>query len=114
MSCYAILQYLNEDVASVVLMEDTSALVFVAVEEYYSSDYTLERSVCSSSKGGRVICVILKACTHPQALLPFPVVDNQGRVCCRTLGEVFEKKLLVWWMEEDAIATYVDNATHTP
>jgi hypothetical protein len=98
----------------VVLMEDTRALVFVAVGEYYPSDYTPDRSICSSSRGGRVIRVVLKACTHPQLLLPFPVVDRHGRVLCRTLGEAFEKKVPVWWMEEDAAATCVDGATHTP
>jgi hypothetical protein len=95
-------------------MEDTTASVFVAVEEYYSSDYTPDRSVCNSFSGGRVIRAILKACIQPQALLPFPVVDNEGKVYCRTLGDAFEKKVPVWWMEEDAVATYVDGATHTP
>jgi hypothetical protein len=108
------LQYLNEDASSVVLMEDTTASIFVVVGVYYSSDYTPNRSVYKSSRGGRVIRVVLKACIHPNALLPFLVVDSYGRVCCRALGEAFQKKVPVWWMEEDAVATCVDGATHTP
>jgi hypothetical protein len=107
-------QHLNEDARSIVLMEDRRASVFVAVGEYSSSDYTPDRFGSSSCKGRRLIRVVLKAYTHPNSLLPFPVVDSDGKVLCRTLGEAFEKKIPVWWMEGDAVSTCVDGATHSP
>jgi hypothetical protein len=112
--CANLVQFLNEDAPSVVLMEDTEKSNFVAVGEYSSSDYTPERYDSSFSTKDRVIRVILKACTHPKALLSFPVVDSGGNIVCRTLGEAFQQKIPVWWMEGDAVATCVDRATHTP
>jgi hypothetical protein len=113
-SCYVVLQYLNKDVGCVVLMEDTSASVFVAIEEYYSSNHILDRFGSSSSRSGRMVRVVIKACTNLNLLLPYPMVDSGSKVICRTLGEAFRMKVPVWWMEEDAIATCVDGATHTP
>lgn len=107
-------QHINDDAVGVVLMEDKRQSVFLAVGEYFSSDYTPERLRSSCNGGDRVIRVVLKACTKPQVLLHFPVVDRLGRVLCRTLGEAFEQKILVWWMEGDAVATCVDGTTHTP
>jgi hypothetical protein len=77
------------------MMEDNMESIFVAMGEYSSSDYTPDRYDSSFSTNERVICVILKACTHPKALLPFPVVDIGGSILCRTLGEAFEQKILV-------------------
>jgi hypothetical protein len=113
-SYFVVLQYLNEDARSVVPMEDTSASVFVAVGEYYSSDYTLDRFGSSYLGSGRMVRVVIKACTNLNLLLPYPMVDSGSKVICRTLGEAFRMKVPVWWMEEDAVATCVDGATHTP
>jgi len=107
-------QHINEDSASVVLMEDKQQSVFVAIGEYFSTNYTSERLRSSCDGGGRVIRVVLRACTRPNLFLPFPVVDRHGRVLCRTLGEAFEKRIPFWWMEGDAVKTCVDGATHTP
>jgi hypothetical protein len=95
-------------------MEDKKVSQFVALGEYCSSNYTLDRFESTSSRGGRLIRVVLKAYTHPQALLPYPVVDTNGTMVCRTLGEAFQRELPVWWMEVDAVATCEDGATHTP
>jgi hypothetical protein len=114
MLCRALLQYVNDDAENVVLMENSSSEVFVAIGEYKSSDYTPDRFDSNSGGGGRLIRVVLKACTQPDAILPYPVLDGNGEVLCRTLGEAFKKKLLVWWMEGDAVATCSDGATHTP
>jgi hypothetical protein len=95
-------------------MEDTRASVFVAVGEYCSLDYTPDCFGGSSSTEGRLIRVILQACTHPQSLLPFPVVDSGGKVLCRMLEEAYAKKVPVWWAEDDAVAICVDCATHSP
>jgi hypothetical protein len=103
-----ILQYLNHDAPNVVLMQDERALQFVGVGEYYSSDFTLERYDSNASTDARVIR------PHPEVLLPFPVVDTDGKVVYKTLGDAFEKKLPVWWMEGDAVATCVDGAMHSP
>jgi hypothetical protein len=73
-----------------VLMEDNVESIFVAVGEYSSSDYTPDRYDSSFSTEDRVIRVILKACTHAKALLPFPVVDIGGNIVYTTLGEAFE------------------------
>jgi hypothetical protein len=108
------MQYLNEDAGSVVLMEDRSAASFVAVGEYYSSYYTPDRFGSTSSGSRRMVRVVLKGCTNPHILLPYPVLDSGGRVVCRTLGEAFRMKVPVWWMEEDAVATCSDGGTHTP
>jgi hypothetical protein len=108
------MQYLNEDAGSVVLMEDTSAAGFVAVGEYYSSYYTPHRFGSSSSGSRRMVRIVLKACTNLHILLPYLVLDSSGRIVCRTLGEAFRIKVPVWWMEEDAVATCADGATHTP
>jgi hypothetical protein len=109
-SFFPVLQYLNEDVRSVVLIEDTNAAMFVAVGEYYSSDYTPDRFGSSSVGCRRMLRVLIKACTNPDLLLPYPVVDSGGKVVCRMLGDAFK----MWWGEEDAVATCVDGATHTP
>ena len=37
------LQHMNEDAAGVVLMQDKRQSIFVAIGEYFSSDYTPER-----------------------------------------------------------------------
>jgi hypothetical protein len=63
------MQYLNVDAENVVLMEDAIASVFVAVEEYFSSDYTPNHFQSGSIRDGRMVRVVLKACTHPQVLL---------------------------------------------
>ena len=108
------LQHMNEDAAGVVLMQDKRQSVFVAIGEYFSSDYTPERFISGCDGGRRVIRVVLKACTRLQLLLPFPVVNRHGRVICRTMEEAFEQKVAVWWMEDDAVVTCVDGATHSP
>jgi hypothetical protein len=59
------MEYLNGDASSVVIMEDKKASQFVALGEYCSSDYTPDRFESKSSRGGRLIRVVLKACTHP-------------------------------------------------
>ena len=108
------LQYLNADVADVVIMEDKPASVFCDVEEYCSSDYTPDHCGGNSSSGDRMVRVVLKACTRLDTLLPFPVVDSQGKIQCRTLGEAFIKKVPIWWMEGDVVCTCEDGATHIP
>jgi hypothetical protein len=108
------MQYLNADAENVVLMEDATTSVFVAVGEYFSSDYTPDHFQSNSIRDGRMMRIVLKACTHPQVFLPYPVVDSDGNVVCRTLGEAFQRRLPMWWMERDAIATCADGTTHSP
>ena len=62
------MQYLNVDAKNVVLMEDATS-IFVVVEVYFSSDYTLDHFQSGSIRNGRMLCIVLKACTHPQVLL---------------------------------------------
>ena len=77
------------------LMEDAIALVFVAVGEYFSSGYTLDHFQSRSIRDGSMLRIVLKACTHPQVLLPYPIIDSDGNVVCHTLGEVFQRRLPV-------------------
>jgi hypothetical protein len=77
-----VLQYLNDNVANVVLMEDRSASVFVAIGEYNSLDYSPDRFDCSSYRNGRLIHVVLTACTQPEFILPYLVLDDNGKVLC--------------------------------
>lgn len=107
-------QHINVDAGGIVIMEDKQASVFCAVEEYFLSDYTPDHFGGNSSLGDRMVRVVLKACTCPDALLPFPVVDSKGKIQCRTLGEAFLKKVPIWWMEGDVVCTCEDGATHTP
>ena len=87
------LQYINDNAAGVVLIEDKWKSIFMAVGEYFSTDYTPNRFGSSSCGEDKVIRVVLKACTQPEALLLFPVVDSHGKILCRTLKEAFVKKL---------------------
>jgi hypothetical protein len=90
------LQYLNADAESIVLMEDKREAVFVVVGEYSSLDYTLDRFSSTFRQSRRMVRVVLKACTHPHLLLPYPVVNNDGKVVCHTLGEAYAQKLPMW------------------
>jgi hypothetical protein len=96
MSHHRVLQYVNDDAENVVLLKDTSVDVFVAVGEYQASDYIPDHFDSSSGRGGRLIRVVLKACTQPEVMLPYPMLDGNGEVLCRTLGEAFKKKLPTW------------------
>jgi hypothetical protein len=58
MLCRALLQYVNDDAENVVLMENSSSEVFVAIGEYKSSDYTPDRFDSNSGGGGRLIRVV--------------------------------------------------------
>jgi hypothetical protein len=90
------LQYLNEDAANIVLIEDRSKTVFVAIGEYYSSDYTPDRFDCNSCRDGRLIQVVLKACTDRNVRLPYLVFDSEGKLICSTMGEAFDRKVPIW------------------
>jgi hypothetical protein len=46
-------------------------------------------------------------------ILPKPVVDELGRVLCRTIGEAYETKSKVLWYERHTVVPNEDGCTHS-
>ena len=108
-----VLQLTNEDAScgEIVLMEDSDSDSYVAIGEVMASDYTPERVRSAGSAGDILIRVSLKCVTKPNTVLPFKIRDEEGRVLCRTLGEVFLKKKRVIWLISDTVLTEPDGCT---
>jgi hypothetical protein len=109
----SIFQLTTEDAVSgkIVIMEDSDTDSYVAIGEIVASNYTPERRGGGNSPGGEKVRVMLKSVTKPETILPFEVLDVDGTVLCRTLGDAFMKRQGVFWLECDTVVTQPDGCT---
>jgi hypothetical protein len=96
-----------------VMMEDPNSDSFVAIGEVLAFDFTLSRFLDSSmSVGERIVRVVLKSVVFPEAKLTYEVVDPNGKVVCRTLGEAYKRQLGILWLERNIAITEADGCTY--
>jgi hypothetical protein len=96
-----------------VMMEDPDSDSFVAIGEILESNFTPSRFLDSSmSVGERIVRVVLKSVVFPEAKLTYEVVDPNGKVVCRTLGEAYKRQLGILWLERNIAITEADGCTY--
>ena len=95
----------NASSGKIVIMEDWNSDNYVAIGEIMASDPTTKRVGSTAGEGANLIWVILKSVTEPDTCLPFTLIDDEGRVVCRTFGEAFLKNDGVILLPSDSVVT---------
>jgi hypothetical protein len=96
-------QFGSDGEREVVLIADHSADSFVAMGEVLGMYFLPNKGHGSPSSTVDMVPVLLTTVTNPEVVLPVPICDESGAVICNTLGEAYEKKIPMPWMERESI-----------
>jgi hypothetical protein len=106
-------QFINEDAFDFVIMADRSGEEFVALEELRGMFSPPLEKMGRFSLEPHTLKIRITGVQRRDTLLPKLVLDDFGRMLCRSVGEAYEREVDVWWFESDTALPNEDGCTHS-